>query len=527
MSEGFWADRGWVDVRLEANLAMAARGEPAPASDRDSTHSESKHGHAMRGPLRPDVWITARKRNGYRLRVFYYRGLDLAVSFLVTAGWLAYPRSIAAVGQLTVLEIAPYLLGWLGGMWFLLASSSYSFVSPRGIIKHALVAGGCIIIGSLAGGITQIALDPDGTPRYLVWACGFAALIFCLHLIWAIAIRKGRLTGALTPNVALVGATDHAERMIQAALKRRDVNILGIFDDRRARRPDRVCGVPVLGETEALLSHRLTGYLDCIALTVPGEANERVRQLERRLTLMPNRVVTLIQSEAPSDEEIAHALDKMALTPVATLRHPPSRDTAAFYKRLQDIICGAAALLLLSPLMIAIAIWVRLDSKGPALFRQVRHGFNHEEIVVWKFRTMRADRADHSGVSQVTSDDDRITRAGRFLRTTSLDELPQIFNVLRGEMSLVGPRPHAIAMKTGQVMSSDIVADYAHRHRIKPGMTGWAAINGSRGPMHTAADVRRRVQLDIDYIERQSFWFDIWIMARTLPVLLGDKLAVR
>jgi lipopolysaccharide/colanic/teichoic acid biosynthesis glycosyltransferase len=179
------------------------------------------------------------------------------------------------------------------------------------------------------------------------------------------------------------------------------------------------------------------------------------------------------------------------------------------------------------PALLLIGAWVRLDSRGPALFRQSRHGFNHEEIVVWKFRTMHHHRADIAGTQQVTADDDRVTRAGRFLRATSLDELPQLLNVVLGHMSLVGPRPHAIGMKTGHVVSADIVAEYAHRHRIKPGMTGWAAIKGSRGPMHNASDVRRRVQLDIDYIERQSFWFDIWIMLRTLPVLLGDKVAMR
>ena len=121
----------------------------------------------------------------------------------------------------------------------------------------------------------------------------------------------------------------------------------------------------------------------------------------------------------------------------------------------------------------------------------------------------------------------RVTFGENNLRATSLDELPQIFNVLSGEMSLVGPRPHAIGMKTGHVESARLVADYAHRHRIKPGMTGWAAVNGSRGPLHTAQDVRRRVQLDIDYVERQSLWMDLWIMAITVPVLLGDRAAVR
>src|SRR5690606_25342405 len=134
-------------------------------------------------------------------------------------------------------------------------------------------------------------------------------------------------------------------------------------------------------------------------------------------------------------------------------------------------------------------------------FRQRRHGFNNEEILVWKFRSMRHEAADARAERQVTADDDRVTRVGRFLRRTSLDELPQLINVVRGEMSLVGPRPHAVGMKTGETESGRLVSEYAWRHRMKPGMTGWAAVNGSRGQLHTAADVRRRVQLDIDYID--------------------------
>jgi lipopolysaccharide/colanic/teichoic acid biosynthesis glycosyltransferase len=120
-----------------------------------------------------------------------------------------------------------------------------------------------------------------------------------------------------------------------------------------------------------------------------------------------------------------------------------------------------------------------------------------------------------------------VTRVGRFIRSTSLDELPQIFNVLKGEMSLVGPRPHAVGMKTGSTESARLVAEYAHRHRMKPGITGWAAINGSRGPVHTPEQVKRRVALDIEYIERQSLMFDLMIMIRTLPCLIGDTKTVR
>ena len=170
---------------------------------------------------------------------------------------------------------------------------------------------------------------------------------------------------------------------------------------------------------------------------------------------------------------------------------------------------------------------VKLDSRGPVFFRQRRHGFNNEEIVVWKFRTMRVESTDARAERQVTANDARVTRVGRLLRSTSLDELPQLFNVIRGEMSLVGPRPHAIGMKTGDVESARLVAEYAHRHRMKPGMTGWAAIHGSRGPLHEVDDVQKRVALDVEYIARQSFWLDLWIMVMTVPSMFGDRQAVR
>ena len=127
----------------------------------------------------------------------------------------------------------------------------------------------------------------------------------------------------------------------------------------------------------------------------------------------------------------------------------------------------------------------------------------------------------------MTADDDRVTRVGRFIRKTSLDELPQLWNVIRGEMSLVGPRPHAIGMLSGGDEASKLVETYAHRHRMKPGLTGWAAVNGSRGPVDTADAVRRRVSLDLEYVERQSLWLDIAIIARTLPCVLGDTAGVR
>ncbi|MBU3972055.1 MAG: exopolysaccharide biosynthesis polyprenyl glycosylphosphotransferase, partial [Alphaproteobacteria bacterium] len=320
-------------------------------------------------------------------------------------------------------------------------------------------------------------------------------------------------------------ATRHAESLIREALKRRDLNVLGIFDDRMARSPRAIEGVPVLGTAADLLTHKMTPYVDRIVLAIDPRAEARVRELNATLRTLPHEVTLLVEPNGA--DETRSALDRLAAAPLADVQGPVDDDRRAFNKRLQDMVLGLIALVLLAPVMAVIALAIRLDSPGPIFFRQRRHGFNHEEIVVWKFRSMKPEAADATASRQVTHDDDRVTRIGRFIRKTSLDELPQLLNVIAGEMSLVGPRPHAIGMKTGHVESARLVADYAHRHRIKPGMTGWAAVNGSRGPLHTAQDVRRRVQLDIDYVERQSLWMDLWIMAVTVPVLLGDRAAIR
>lgn len=507
-------------------VAPIAEGDAEVSKAESKTPSESV-AHARRGPFRPDAWLSTRKRNSLRLRIFYYRGLDLALTALLTMGWLAYPHAISSIAHQSVAHVLPYAIGWLCVIWFMRGANLYSLSTNRTILKHVVLCILIVSLGLVAGWLVQLAFDRTQWAHYLEWAGLMVLAVTGLHLIWASTVSRGRKNGTLTPNVVLVGATQNAEHLIEAALKRRDVNILGIFDDRLNRSPDAIGGVPVLGRASDLLTHRLTPYVDCIALTVSPHAAERIDQLKKRLSTLPNRITVLMEDHNPDDAEIDRALDKLAYTQVHLLKPTVQDDRRAFHKRLQDVILGSIALIVLMPFLLLIGLWVRMDSKGPALFRQRRHGFNQEEIIVWKFRTMHHHRADHSGAQQVTRDDDRITKAGRFLRSTSLDELPQLLNVVLGHMSLVGPRPHAIGMKTGHIVSADIVAEYAHRHRIKPGMTGWAAIKGSRGPMHDASDVRRRVQLDIDYIERQSFWLDMWIMAQTLPVLLGDKIATR
>ncbi|MFN3229898.1 MAG: undecaprenyl-phosphate glucose phosphotransferase [Asticcacaulis sp.] len=359
----------------------------------------------------------------------------------------------------------------------------------------------------------------------MVWAACAAPALFVLHTLWWLRVERWRREGVLTPNVVVVGATKHAARLIEAALERRDINILGIFDDRLARSPDAVVGVPVLGDTEALLSHKITPFVDKVVVALDPSARTRMNQILDRLRALPNEVALLVDLETETSR--ATALTRVSDLSLASVHGQTGDQARAFSKRLLDLGVGSLALLLFSPVMLLVALLIKLDSPGPVFFRQRRHGFNNEEIRVWKFRSMRTEMADAKAERQVTKDDDRVTRIGRFIRKTSLDELPQLFNVLKGEMSLVGPRPHAIGMKTGPAESARLVAEYAWRHRIKPGMTGWAAVNGSRGPLHTAEDVRTRIKLDIDYIDRQSIWFDLYIMAITVPCLLGDRDAIR
>ncbi|QDH73641.1 exopolysaccharide biosynthesis polyprenyl glycosylphosphotransferase [Brevundimonas sp. M20] len=489
--------------------------------------SAKSGGAARRGPFRPEVWLNARQRHASRLAAHYFRAFDVltVTGLTLLCAWAAASDALIHV---EVSRVAPFVLGALTTLSLLRSLGRYRFSRGQDTATHMASVAGVCAVGAVVAIVTGVLLRPGEAAQWsawLVWAGLTFAALMALHLTWCAMVARWRASGALTPNIVLVGATRHAEALIREALKRRDLNVLGIFDDRLARSPNAIEGVPVLGTADDLLTHKMTPYVDRVVLAIDPRAEARVRELTSRLGALPNEVTLLVEPDG--DRETASALDRLAAAPLADIQGATDPDRRAFNKRLQDLIIALIALIALAPVMGLIALAIRLDSPGPIFFRQRRHGFNQEEIIVWKFRSMRQETADATASRQVTHDDDRITRIGKFIRKTSLDELPQLLNVITGEMSLVGPRPHAIGMKTGHVESARLVAEYAHRHRIKPGMTGWAAVNGSRGPLHTAQDVRRRVQLDIDYVERQSLWMDLWIMAVTVPVLLGDRAAVR
>lgn len=480
-----------------------------------------------RGPLRPETLAPARVRIEARVLARTFRALDALAAVAGCALTVALATRLPGGGALALPFGGPVAIGTATLLLALRALDAYAFPRRERLPRHLLrvaAAVGAGAVATLASTQTPLFASPWGASP--VWAfLALAPVVAALHAAWWNLIASGRRSGRLTPNIVVVGATANAHQLIEAAIRTRDVNILGIFDDRVERSPPSILGVPVLGDTSALIDHRVMPYVDRVVIAVTSAAQSRVRQLVDKLDVLPNPISLFI--DGGRDAESDAAVSRIADATLSDLTGAPTDARKAAIKRAQDLVIGTAGLILAAPVMAAVAIAVRLDSPGPVFFRQRRHGFNNEQILVWKFRSMRHEMADARAARQISANDDRVTRVGRFIRKTSLDELPQLFNVLRGEMSIVGPRPHAVGMKTGDVESAQLVAQYAHRHRMKPGVTGWAAINGSRGPVDTPELVRERVALDVDYIERQSFWLDLYIIVMTIPCLLGDRSAVR
>ena len=196
-----------------------------------------------------------------------------------------------------------------------------------------------------------------------------------------------------------------------------------------------------------------------------------------------------------------------------------------WFKRVEDLVLAGLTLLALSPVFALVALMIRLESPGPIFFRQVRTGFNGQTFELWKFRSMYADMTDHHAQTQTSRNDPRVTYVGRIIRRTSIDELPQLINVIQGAMSLIGPRPHALATRAEGRELDELVDYYAVRHRVRPGMTGWAQIHGLRGELDSIEKLRKRVDYDIEYIERWSLWLDVKILFKTILLVFGDRSA--
>jgi Undecaprenyl-phosphate glucose phosphotransferase len=354
----------------------------------------------------------------------------------------------------------------------------------------------------------------------LAWFAAGTGFLLLERLFTAFAIRNWARNGVMERRAVIVGGGEPAKQFIRQLEEQpdNDIRICGIFDDRGSdRSPTVVAGYPKLGTFAELVEFARLARIDMLIIALPPTAEARILQLLRKLWILPVDIRLAAHSNRLRFRPRSYS--HVGTVPMFDLFDKPIRDWDSVAKRVFDIVFTIFSLMLLWPLMIAAAIAVKATSKGPVLFRQKRHGFNNEVIEVLKFRSMFTDMSDLTAVRAVTKGDPRVTPVGRFLRKSSIDELPQLFNVLKGELSLVGPRPHAVHAQTGERKYVDVVESYFARHRVKPGVTGWAQINGLRGELDSDEKIRARTQHDLDYIENWSLLFDLKILVLT-PIRL-------
>jgi Undecaprenyl-phosphate glucose phosphotransferase len=360
-------------------------------------------------------------------------------------------------------------------------------------------------------------------PQMAAWFFISLALFGAERLLLLAVLRRLMRRGYYLQYAVILGGTENGLRLANFLKHNMDIRcgLLGFIDDRIGRLGTELAGLPILGnsaELERLIRQEKIGQ---VLVALPWSAENRISELISRLRRLPVNVLL-----APDLVAFRHAHNRMSSVggmPMFNASELPLHGWSPLIKRLEDLLLASLALFLLLPLMLLIALLIKFDSPGPVLFRQKRYGYNNRLIEVFKFRSMHQRSSDANAERQTTRNDARITRIGRFIRKTSLDELPQLLNVLRGSMSMVGPRPQATATKAAGILFEDAVEEYSARHRVKPGITGWAQINGYRGETDTLEKIEKRVEFDLEYIENWSVWFDLYILFRTLPAVALTK----
>ncbi len=350
---------------------------------------------------------------------------------------------------------------------------------------------------------------------------GLAGLIVCRLVLRALVRRWGR-DGRLDRRTIVVGADENGERLINllAAQEDSDLDILGVFDDRNDTRAlDACAGRPKLGKVDDIVEFARRTRVDLVLFAMPISAESRILAMLKKLWVLP--VDIRLSAHTNKLRFRPRSYSYLGDVPTLNVFEAPITDWDQVMKSLFDHIVGAVLLLLLSPVMALVALAIKIDSPGPILFRQKRFGFNNERIDVFKFRSLHHHQADPDASKVVTKNDPRVTRVGKFIRRSSLDELPQLFNVVfKSNLSLVGPRPHAVQGKLNARLFDEAVDGYFARHRVKPGITGWAQINGWRGEVDSQEKIQKRVEFDLHYIENWSVLFDLYILFRTPLALL-------
>ncbi|HTI31689.1 MAG TPA: undecaprenyl-phosphate glucose phosphotransferase [Sphingomonas sp.] len=382
-----------------------------------------------------------------------------------------------------------------------------------------------VTIGFVIGAAFFLKLSATFSRAWLVawFVTGLGGLVIARGVA-TIMLRSARSRGVFNQRVAIFGGSEQGWRIARHILgsSRVTIDLVGIYDDRSASRlPPPQGDVPLCGGVNQLVEDIRKGEIEQVIIALPWQEERRIQEIVTTLSLTPVRIRL-----AP--DLVAYMFSQRAMVlldsvPLMTLFERPISGTDQILKRVEDIVIGTIALILAAPIMLVTAIAIKLDSPGPILFKQPREGFNNKRFLIWKFRSMRTDKLEYDGINQATKHDPRVTRVGRFIRATSIDELPQFFNVLKGDMSVVGPRPHAATTKAGGREFKDVVSTYAARHRVKPGITGWAQVSGWRGETDTEDKLVRRLEHDLHYIENWSVPFDLYIIAKTAFAAVSSK----
>ena len=383
------------------------------------------------------------------------------------------------------------------------------------------------VVFLIAIGVSFFAKSGDQFSRAWLgsfYALGLFALIAFRRVLFLL-VRRWTRQGRLERRTVVVGADANGELLIRslAAQRDSDVHVVGVFDDRGDERSAASCGgVPKLGSVNDLVAFARGTRVDLVIFSLPISAESRLLQMLKKLWVLP--VDIRLSAHSNKLHFRPRSYSYIGAVPVLDIFDKPIADWDVVMKWLFDKIVGSLALICAAPIMLMVAIAVKLDSKGPVLFKQKRYGFNNESIDIYKFRSMYADQADLTASKLVTKGDPRVTRVGRFIRKTSFDELPQLFNVVfTGSLSLVGPRPHAVHAKAENRLYDEAVDGYFARHRVKPGITGWAQIHGWRGETDSQEKIQRRVEHDLYYIENWSILLDLYIVAQTPFALIRSE----
>lgn len=377
----------------------------------------------------------------------------------------------------------------------------------RGQTLRILGGLGVAAIALLTAGYL-LKISADFSRGWMIsWFVLNVTLVTLNHCVAAHFIGRRAPDKFFQRNIAIYGSGDIAFGLIEhLRMLSKHFHVVGVFDDAAKGAPARLA---VSGGVGDLIEHGKSAHIDEVIIALPIGEEQRISDLLMQLSVLPADI-RLCPALATLRMRSLGIVNYGGVSMIELARRPLD-GWAPIIKLIEDRFLSVLVLVVGAPLMLLIAIAIKLDSRGPVFFRQRRHGFNHTIIRVMKFRTMHVTE-DGPEIRQAVKGDPRVTRVGRFLRRTSLDELPQLFNVLMGEMSLVGPRPHALAHNEYYEVLLD---QYANRHRMKPGITGWAQVNGHRGETDTPEKMRKRVEYDLYYIENWSLWLDIKILLMT------------